>query len=407
MITLRLALRNLRRSVRRSVLAMIAVVVGIGVFILGEGFISGVEENIKVATIEGLHGHVLARPADYPREGLQHPVDALLQLDAAATTLLAEQARAWTGRLLFAPIAATGEDHIRVRAIGYDPQRDPAVFSRRLWQLDGREPDAERDEILITPGVADLLRLEPDDTLILQVRTHLGALNALHVTVAGIVTTGVANIDLMGVLVPRALAERLTGAHAPTHLAVRLAAREQAPAFAAELAAALGPHAEVSTWQEDARDLLALQSIRRRALQFIVVILLVLAGFGMANTILMAAHERVREIGTLRSLGMTMQGVVGLFVSEGLVMGIAGSLLGAVWGGGLTAWWAANPIDMGDLVAGWSGGNMAISALIYTRFSWAVIAFGVCCGVVIAALATLYPARVASRMAPAAAVRAE
>jgi putative ABC transport system permease protein len=407
MIKLRLALRNLFRSPRRTILSMVAVVFGIGVFILGEGFISGVEENIKAASIQGMNGHVLARPAGYPRTGLQHPVDELLTIDDGTRRLLDERTEAWTERIVFSPTAASAEDHIRVRAIGYDPARDPGVFPRRLWRLDGEEPDAGRDEVLITGGVARLLGLGPGDTFVLQVRTHMGAVNALQVTVAGIVATGLTNIDLVGVLVPMPLAQRLIAAAAPTHIAVRLASRDTAPAFKTILETALGPQAEIITWQEDTRDLLALQSIRRRALQFVVVILLVLAGFGTANTILMAAHERVREIGTLRSMGMTVGGVVGLFVIEGLIMGTASSVLGALWGGAMTAWWAANPIDMSDLLSDLGGANMAISALVYTRFSRTVIVFGVAFGVAVSVLASLYPARVASRMPPAEAVRAE
>jgi len=407
MLTLRLARRNILRSLRRSLLTMVAIVVGIGIFILGEGFISGVEENIKVASIHGLNSHVLVRPAGYPHEGLQHPVDELLTLDDETRRLLDTQTRAWTERLIFSPVAATGEDHIRVRAIGYDPVRDPEVFSRRLWQMEGREPEADLDEVLVTRGVADLLDLEGGSRLILQVRTHLGAINALDVGVSGVVSTGLANIDMFGVLVPLPLAQRLVAADKPSHIAVRLASRDDSVPFSSRLAGKLGGQAELVTWQEDTETLLGMQSIRRRALQFVVVIMLVLAGFGMANTILMAAHERVREIGTLRSMGMTMGGVVGLFVTEGLIMGAAGSLLGALWGGGLTAWWAANPIDMGEMVEGMGGGNMALSSLLYTSFSTTTILIGVAWGMLISILATLYPARVASRMPPAEAVRAE
>jgi putative ABC transport system permease protein len=407
MITLRLAFRNLLRSPRRSILSMAAVVVGIGVFILGEGFISGVEENVKMASIEGLNGHVLARPAGYPTEGLQHPVDELLEINEAALSLLDRETRAWTGRILFSPTAATGGDHLRVRAIGYDPQRDPQVFSRDLWRLDGTEPEAARDEVLVTPGVARLLELAPGDPLVLQVRTHAGAINALQVRVSGVVSTGLTNIDVLGILVPLPLAQRLVAAEAPTHLSARLASRDGAEAFAARLSEALGDRGEVITWQADAQDLLALQSIRRKALQFVVVILLVLAGFGMANTVLMAAHERVREIGTLRSMGMTMGTVVLLFLLEGLVLGTVGSVLGALWGGGLAAWWAANPIDMGDLVTDVGGANMAVGALIYTRFSMATVVAGIGFGMIISVLSSLYPARVASNMPPAEAVRAE
>jgi ABC-type lipoprotein release transport system permease subunit len=130
-----------------------------------------------------------------------------------------------------------------------------------------------------------------------------------------------------------------------------------------------------------------------------------LAGFGIANTILMAAHERVREVGTLRSMGMTEGGVLQLFLLEGALIGLLGGVFGALWGGGLAAHWARHPIDFSQAMQ--SRGSLSISALVYTRFSPEAIAFGVALGVVISILASIYPARVASRMVPADAVRAD
>jgi len=109
----------------------------------------------------------------------------------------------------------------------------------------------------------------------------------------------------------------------------------------------------------------------------------------------------------LRAMGMTMGGVVALFVFEGLALGLVGSALGALWGGGLAAWWAIHPIDMGEMLSDVGGSNMAFSALIYTRFSMEILFMGIASGVAISVLASLYPARMAARMPPAEAARAE
>ena len=76
----RLALKNLLRNRRRTLLTVTSVVAGTGILIVGQGFIGGLDENIIVAAIDGTAGHVLARPADYPFEGSQHPLDQLLQV---------------------------------------------------------------------------------------------------------------------------------------------------------------------------------------------------------------------------------------------------------------------------------------------------------------------------------------
>jgi len=134
---------------------------------------------------------------------------------------------------------------------------------------------------------------------------------------------------------------------------------------------------------------------------------MLLAAFGIANTILMAAYERVRELGTLRALGMPGAGVVGLFLWEGTLMGVIGSLLGAAWSTGLVAYWAEHPIDLTAAMENSMNNAISVSTFLYTRMQGGVVAGAVVLGIVVAAVASIYPARVAAKMSPADAVRAE
>jgi putative ABC transport system permease protein len=405
MTQLRLALRNLLRAPRRTLLTMSAVIAGVGVFILGEGFVSGLTENVIVAATDDTVGHVMARPAGYPLQLGRHPVDALLEIPPAARALLEREARAWTERTYFAPIAASGADSLRAVGIGYDPQRDAGVFSHKHWQVTGRLPDPAAREVTVSARVARLLSLSVGSSLVLQVRTHRGAMNALEVKVSGILATHNAGLDLFGIFAPRKLTRELLATDLPSHLHVRLASRAGAAAFAAKLRPLLGTQASVVTYVDETADLVAVQDIRRRALDIILVILMALAAFGIANTILMAAYERVREIGTLRTLGMTETGVLRLFVLEGALVGVVGSLLGAAWGVALTLHWAEHPIDFSKTMEQ-TGSNVSASVLLYTRPSLSIAVLSVVLGIAVALLASIFPARVASRMSPAEAVRA-
>ena len=129
-----------------------------------------------------------------------------------------------------------------------------------------------------------------------------------------------------------------------------------------------------------------------------------MAASGIANTILMAAWERVREIGTLAALGMTRVQVLHLFLLEGVVLGAVGSALGAMLGLGVVGWYGTHGIDLTDAMEK-GGANLPVSATLYLAISpfWAVAAPLV--GVAIAVLSSIYPARVASSLPPAEAVR--
>jgi ABC-type lipoprotein release transport system permease subunit len=170
---LHMAVRNLFRHTRRTLLTATVVVVGIGLLVLGEAVVAGSEDNIVVSAIDALVGHVQARPAGYPTQPMQHPVDQLLTLDAATTAWLDRHAVAWTGRQVYTPTLIAAGEGLRVRAFGYDPVRDPRVFPRDLWRIQGREPDPALDEILVSRGVARLIELKVGDRVVLQTRTHL------------------------------------------------------------------------------------------------------------------------------------------------------------------------------------------------------------------------------------------
>ena len=180
---------------------------------------------------------------------------------------------------------------------------------------------------------AQILEIEPGGELVFETRTSAGALNALRLRVQGVLRSGNPVIDRVGVFVPRSLQQELVRSDERfSHLAVRLHDRNDAERVARELRRRFGGVAQVRTWQQETESLIELQDLRQGVLDIIALVLMAIAATGIANTVLMAAYERIREIGTLRALGLTRQGVVGLFIAEGLVMGVGEGWPGLPWG---------------------------------------------------------------------------
>jgi len=402
---LRLATRSLLRQVRRNLLSVVSIVLGVFLFILGQGFVTGLTENIVRSQIDTMSGHVVAVPAGYPSSGLRNPVDGVFEVGPALAEWLDARTVAWTGRLIASPRAIHGRDAIRARLVGYDPATEEAVFPRAGWRIDGRGGG-----VLVSTGAASLLGLRPGDRFVLEARTAAGAINALEVEVGGVLTSNNPAIDVIGILAPRAVVAELLQADARvSHLAVRLEERDGSVSFAEALGAKLGAVAEVRTWQGETAALVDAQQIRQRALEIIVLALMLMAATGIANTVLMAAYERVREIGTLRALGLSRRGVVGMFALEGLLMGAAGAVLGGLLGDSLTRHYAEVGLDMRVLMRGQADHlqNVPFSVMLYVDHSEGVVLGAVVGAVAVALLASIYPAIVASRLHPADAVRAE
>lgn len=394
-----LAIRNLARNVRRTVITSIAVVAGVAIMILGWGVVDGLDENVLRAAAFTTTGDVLLRPDGYPDDGYSYPLaDAKPPPDLAGVVQ-----GALAPRTLFPSRMVKGADAVRVMGIAYDQALDPQVFPRENWRLEGRWPEPGKPELVVGAPLAGLLGLRLDDEVFLEARTPDGAMNALTYRIVGFVTTDNASLDNLGAWIEGAAAEDLLRlGERRTHLAVRVT--QGTPEAAAAAAAGRGWYAR--TTREETADLLAANTIRRRALILLVFVIMAIAATGIANTVIMAAYERVREIGTLLALGMTRADVARMFLFEGGVMGLFAGLLGALIGSALVLYWQETGIDLSGATAGIAK-DLSISAYLYTKFQWPPVLAAVAFALTIAVGASVQPARFAARLNPADAVRAE
>jgi len=131
---------------------------------------------------------------------------------------------------------------------------------------------------------------------------------------------------------------------------------------------------------------------RYRMLWIVGVALLITVGC-IANAMLMSVTERFREIGTMKCLGALSSFVVKLFLIESLLMGLVGAVLGVLLG-------VAFPL----LAYGYTFGLMKVLAAVDLGTLGLYGALCVLAGVVLAIVAAIYPARVAAKMVPAAAL---
>jgi putative ABC transport system permease protein len=407
MFTLRLAFKNLLRAKRRALLSSAAIVLGVFYLIVGQSFILGSDEGAIYGVINGLTGHLTIRPADYPTEGMDHPVDELLTVTPELRAWLDKNATAWTERTLFVATVTSGTESMRMRAVGYDPLRDPTVFSRATWTQDQPMPKSAADGVMLTNGTAALLGVDVGDSIVLQARTHNGALNAISVPVAAVSRTANMIFDNAGIFVPDALVKEFLRTDGPTHVSMLLPDRDTAAKKGGEVLALLGGDASVVDWWSDCRELVEISAVRRNALNVLVGMLLLMSSMAIANTILMAAHERTREIGTLRALGMSRGGVLALFLAEGSLLGTVAGSIGAVMGGAMAWYLSHNPVDMNALKGEAMGTDIQYSAYIYGAFNLQLILVPLLVAVLVALVASIYPARLASLMEPADVVRAE
>jgi len=146
-----------------------------------------------------------------------------------------------------------------------------------------------------------------------------------------------------------------------------------------------------------------------KIVMFIILTLIVLvAAFGIASTLFMVVMEKTRDIAILKSMGATGGSIMKIFVLEGLIIGVTGTIAGVA--SGLLVALNLEPII--NVIQKITGQNFFSKDIYYLdRFPSLVVTSDVILisvtAVLISFIATLYPSWQASRMLPAEALRYE
>jgi ABC-type lipoprotein release transport system permease subunit len=278
--------------------------------------------------------------------------------------------------------------------MGIDPASDAnSIYRQGL--IDGEFLTADdREGILIGSPLAENMGLKVDDEFTLLVNTSNGNVDEQKFTVRGIFSTGATTYDKGIVFLPLAKAQAFSGAdnHA-SYIFVMLHDKEQAETVAAQIT---GPNYQAKTWKEMNELLVLLDDFAGAYIGMINLIVLGVTATVIVNTLLMSVFERTREIGILTAIGMKGRQVMSLFLIEAFFLAVGGVTVGLLGGWVLSAYFGQVGIYFGDL--GVTG--IVFEDRIYAYLTLADAINLTITTFIITLLASLYPARTASRMEP-------
>ena len=219
--------------------------------------------------------------------------------------------------------------------------------------------------------------------------------------VTGVFETGMYEYDNSYVYVDLDQAKQFAGlGDAVTGIEARTTNRWEAGEVAKQLSDTLGYPYRVLDWQEVNSQLFQALKLEKLAMRIILLLIVLVAAFNIVSTLTMVVKDKTREIGILKAMGLPARSVRKIFLAQGLVIGIVGTVIGVAIG--VTAGIA---IDRGQLIP--------LDPTVYfidhlpVTIQLGDVMWIVGASVIIAALATLYPAIQAARLFPVEAIRHE
>lgn len=387
--------RRIVRQRRRTMMSVSAIALGIAALILASGFIQWNLWFGRESTIHSQLGHIRMHKPGYLDAGPADPFAYLVPDDARQRADIESSAHveAVAPRLGFNGLISLGDATLSFIGEGVDPAKE-RLLSRSVTIVAGESLSAAVPKgIILGQGLAANLGVRPGDTVVLVVNTSSGAINAAEVRVLGLFATITKAYDDAAVRITIELAHqllRVAGSHA---YALVLDRTESTDAVVADLRAKFrGQPLEFVPWHEMADFYKKTAELFLRQVAVLRLIIAVIIVLSISNTMMMSVMERTGEIGTAMALGNRRADILRQFLSEGLLIGVSGGVLGLVLGYGGAKLISAIGIPMPappGMAFGYTAGIM---------MSWPLAGEAFVLAVATTLVASLYPAWKASRM---------
>ena len=342
---LTIAGKNLLRYQRRTLLTALLITIGIVAVLLFIA-LSGSFRDMMVGQItDSMLGHIQIH-----RKGYVASIDSLpltrnmpqRMVDKVEETLSnMKEVESWSPRIKFGAMFSNFAETTSIRINAVDPEREQQtvpLLAGRVLQGDVSHTLVEKGKILIPELIAKGMKVKVGDTVVLVATNKDGSVNGLNFIVQGILEgisgpggrDGYMHIDD---------AKELLRMEEPeiSEIAVRLKDPKQIPTVYRELQTSLGsltnqqgqPAVEIHTWDQ-LSPFASIASMIEMLDVFIKIMLVSIVLISIMNVMLMAVFERIREIGTISAIGTTPRKILALFVTEGFLLGVFGSVVGVI-----------------------------------------------------------------------------
>ncbi|ABB32584.1 lipoprotein releasing system, transmembrane protein, LolC/E family [Geobacter metallireducens RCH3] len=412
-------LKAKRKSTFISIITFIStagVALGVMALIVVLAVMTGFEEDLK-EKILGTNAHVVVLKSSGTMEDYPAIMERLKKMKGvvAATPFIYSQV-----------MLSTGSNVSGVVLRGIDVKTDPLVTNLYRSLVEGKLGDLERSPLPLAtpeppkPGIiigrelARSLNIYPGDTV--NVISPLGNITPLGMVpkmkqfrVVGLFNTGMFEYDSTLAYVGLSEAQEfLSLGHAATGIQLRVQDVYRTGELVRKIDRELGFPFHARDWMQMNKNILFALKTEKMVMFVILTLIVLVAAFGIASTLFMVVLEKTKDIAILKSMGATGRSIMKIFVLEGLIIGISGTVIGVI--GGLLVAYNLEPIV--GVVQKVTGFELFSKDVYYLdHFPSRVVLSDVVLisvtAVLISLVATLYPSWQASKLPPAEALRYE
>ncbi len=359
--TIKLALRNLSRQKKRTFLLGGAIAFGIMIVTIINGFVGAFVSNISENFANLAAGHVFIQGIEKSASGKEYDIirdDSTLLAAAKEAGIPAKyvtKRSSFQGTLVFAGKTA------QLSIDGVDFSNETFLPERLIFKSGSMAGMSDKQGLVISEPIAKRLDVQVGDRVLVQMKTYTGQNNVGEFAIAGITVdpgilgsmAGYANKPYVNELLNLGPGDyQSLGFYLPSlagmdkyGLDLYASLRKKAQVFdrtaadqSQNFVRAMMSQAKTETWSGIKYRVLTLNDMLQQVQQIvnvlnsaslvILIVLFLIIMVGITNTFRIIMYERIREIGTMRSIGMQRGEVRNLFLYEASFLAIGGVLAG-------------------------------------------------------------------------------
>ena len=382
----KMAFRNMSRNKKRTFFTMMSIVLGVGGIIFGVSYMEGIEVLMAEETTK-LTGHVRIVDSDFefkskimdvssnvPYEEIKEKVKEIPEIKDI-------QPKIRFGAYVF---SGSNDDP----AAGFGVADKDVVFDKIF---EGRSLDRNTmGETLAGRKLKDRMNLKLGDEITVLVSTQYGSTFAMNYDIVGFYDLNALQNKGFYINIEDAM-YLLDMEGQATEVQITLYDKDKYKVVRDKVSNILnGGKYEVETWTEVG--FASVMDMYKYIKIVIAIVLGLLSGIGIFNTMVMAVFERRHEIGVIKAMGMENKGIVRLFTLEGTLIGLFGSIIGIIIGSLATLYYEKNGMYLGSALDSVST-DVSLGDTIYTHLSFNSVLLALITGLVVAVIASYIPAR--------------
>lgn len=403
---LRIAFLNLWRRMSRSVMVILMVALSITGLVVLQGLITGMLNQMIDNALRNDVGHVSFYQKDYRTT---KALEDQIENPSKYIDFIKEQGEvvSYIDRVKNEGLVATAKHAQGALFVGTNLEEEQAHSNLKNYLIDG-EYTFKKDKrgALIGEQLANKLKVDIGNKIILTTQSIDKEISSVNLTVTGIVRTNNMEIDKMGIYLNKERLRTLLGlTKQSTQIAVMIDTRQNQDIFIAKAKKAFaGDSVQVFGWTELFVMFDQIEQIQGAFGGISYGLVFVIATLGIFGVVLVSVLERVREFGIMLAIGSTFNRVRWQIITESMLLGVIGLVLGSIIGGLLLYYFSSVGIDLGtysDAMA-----MFGMDAVVKAEFDGMYFVYAGLAVVLATLFAALWPIRVLKKLHPIEAINA-